>query len=393
MSEMTESLPPEYKNSFQTPNYARQPVEFVRGAGCYLYDRHGNRYLDLLSGIGVNNVGHCHPAVVKAIERQASELIHASNLFWTAPAERLARTLSELSLGGKAFFCNSGAEAVEAAIKIARARAWQAGSPARKIVVVERAFHGRTMGALSATPQEDKQAPFAPLVSGFQTVPRDDADALAAAVDDQTCAVLVEPVQGEGGVHVFADDFLVAAREACNRVDALLMFDEVQCGVGRTGRLWAYQHTPVTPDLMTLAKGLGGGLPVGAVVTAPHCGDVLQPGFHGSTFGGNPVVMAAANAAMEVIAEDDLLAHVRGIGDRLGQRLGEHGVVNGRGLMLAVELAGRQDARQVVARLLAEHRVVANATDERTLRLLPPLVIGDDELDEGCEAISAALGA
>ncbi len=385
-------LPGIYADSAQTSNYARLPVEFVRGEGVYLYNREGDRYLDLLSGIGVNNVGHCHPQVVEAIERQAGQLIHASNLYWTEPAERLARTLSESSLGGKVFFCNSGAEAVEAAIKMARARKWQAGSPARNFVVAERAFHGRTMGALSATPQEDKQAPFSPLLGGFQTVPRDDAAALAVAIDEQTCAVLLEPVQGEGGVHVFSDEFLAAAREACDRVDALLIFDEVQCGMGRTARLWAHQHTPVQPDLMTLAKGLAGGLPVGAVVTAPHCADVLQPGFHGSTFGGNPVVMAAANAVMEIIADDGFLTRVSTAGARLAERLGEFGRVEGRGMMLGVELPGRDDAREVVTRLLADHRVIANATDERTLRLLPPLVIGDDELDAGCEAIVASLG-
>ncbi len=393
MAGPSHSPPEPYAHSAQTSNYARFGVEFVRGESVWLYDRDGERYLDLLAGIGVNNVGHCHPLVVEAIERQSRQLIHASNLFWTEPAERLAGRLAELSLGGKVFFCNSGAEANEAAIKLARARKWQAGSPARNVVVVERAFHGRTMGALSATPQEDKQAPFAPLVSGFRAVPRDDAAALTAAVDDHTCAVLIEPVQGEGGVHVFSDAFLAAAREACDRVDALLVFDEVQCGVGRTGRLWAYEHTPVRPDVMTLAKGLAGGLPVGAVVTASHCSDVLQPGFHGSTFGGNPVVAAAAHAVLDIIADDAFLARVGDVGARFTERLGRHGQVAGRGLMLGIELTGDVDARAVVGGLLYERHVVANATDERTLRVLPPLVIGDDEIDAGAEAISEALGA
>jgi predicted acetylornithine/succinylornithine family transaminase len=386
--------PPEsYAHSAQTPNYARYAVEFVRGEGVWLFDRAGERYLDLLSGLGVNNVGHCHPAVVEAVERQSRQLIHASNLFWTEPAELLAARLSELSLGGKVFLCNSGAEANEAAIKLARARKWQAGSPARNVVVVERAFHGRTMGALSATPQEDKQAPFAPLVGGFAAVPRDDVAALAAVVDDRTCAVLIEPVQGEGGVHVFSDEFLVAARDACDRVDALLVFDEVQCGVGRTGRLWAHEHTPVRPDVMTLAKGLAGGLPIGAVVTAPHCSDALQPGFHGSTFGGNPVVAGAAGAVLDVVADDAFLTRTRAAGARLADLLASHGRVAGRGLMLGVELPAGVDAREVVSRLLYDRRVIVNATDEHTLRLLPPLVIGDAEIDAAAAAIDAALAA
>lgn len=384
-------LPDIYAASAQTSNYARLPVEFVRGEGVHLYDRDGNEYLDMLSGIGVNNVGHCHPQVVAAIERQARQLIHASNLYWTEPAELLARRLAELSFGEKVFLCNSGAEAVEAAIKLARARKFAAGSPARKIVVVERAFHGRTMGALSATPQESKQAPFAPLVSGFETVALDDADALAAAVDEQTCAVLLEPVQGEGGVHVFSDDFLGAAREACDAVDALLIFDEVQCGVGRTGKLWAHEHTPVAPDLMTLAKGLGGGLPIGALVTSAECGDVLQPGFHGSTFGGNPVVAAAAGAVLEIVSDPGLLSGVVTMGELLVQQLGEFGELHARGLMIGLSLPGRDDARDLVRRMLDEHRVIVNATDDSTLRLLPPLVVDRDAVDATVGALAAVL--
>jgi predicted acetylornithine/succinylornithine family transaminase len=393
MNDLPVNLPEPYASSSQTPNYARYPVEFVRGRGVWLYDRDDQRYLDLLAGIGVNNVGHCHPAVVAAIQEQSARLIHTSNLYWTEPAECLAATLSAGSLGGRVFLCNSGAESVEAAIKLARARKWQEGSPARKVVVVERAFHGRTMGALSATPQEDKQAPFAPLVSGFQTVAREDCAALSAAVDEQTCAVLLEPVQGEGGVHAFSDEYLAAAREACDRAGALLIFDEVQCGVGRTGRLWAHQHTPVRPDLMTVAKGLAGGLPVGALVCAPHCSDVLQPGFHGSTFGGNPVVAAAALAVLEIVGDEEFLARARTVGATVAQRLATLGSVEGRGLMIGLTLAGRDDARGLVKRLLNEHHVLANATDDCTLRLLPPLVIGDDELDQGLEAIESVLAA
>ncbi|MGK2878242.1 MAG: aspartate aminotransferase family protein, partial [Solirubrobacterales bacterium] len=250
--------------SAQTGNYARYGVEFVRGSGVHLYDAEGNEYLDFLCGLGVTSLGHCHPAIVQAIERQSRELIHTSNLFWTPPAEELARALTDRSFASNVFFCNSGAEANEAAIKLARAHASASGSPAREIVVLERAFHGRTMGALSATPQEDKQAPFTPLVHGFKTVPNDDAAAMNDAINENTCAVMLEPVQGEGGVFAIPDEVLVAAREGCDAVGALLVFDEVQCGLGRSGSLFAYEQTPVVPDVMTLAKALGGGLPIGA---------------------------------------------------------------------------------------------------------------------------------
>ncbi|MFY9488989.1 MAG: acetylornithine transaminase, partial [Solirubrobacterales bacterium] len=287
-------------NSAQTPNYARYGVEFVRGEGSYLYDTDGEQYLDMLCGIGVNSVGHAHPDVVAAVHAQTSTLMHTSNLFWSEPAERLARTLVDESFGDKVFFCNSGAEANEAALKLARAHAYASGSKAREIVVLEHAFHGRTFGALSATPQEDKQAPFAPLVHGFRTVARDDAAAVAAAINEHTCAVILEPIQGETGVHVIPDDVLVAARHACDEVGALLIFDEVQCGLGRSGSLFAYQQTSVVPDVMTLAKALGGGLPIGAMIAAENCSQTLQPGFHGSTFGGNLVACAAANAVMQI---------------------------------------------------------------------------------------------
>ncbi|MGB1583412.1 MAG: aminotransferase class III-fold pyridoxal phosphate-dependent enzyme, partial [Solirubrobacterales bacterium] len=268
----------------------------------HLFDADGNAYLDMLSGLGVNNLGHCHPAVVAAIERQSRDLLHTSNLYWTQSAERLARELTSRSFADRVFFCNSGAEANEAAIKLARAHASGQGNPAREIVVLERAFHGRTMGALSATPQEDKQAPFAPLVHGFKTAPHDDAAKLNQLVTGDTCAVMIEPIQGEGGVFAIPDEVLVAAREACNAVGALLIFDEVQCGLGRTGSLFAYEQTPVVPDVVTLAKALGGGLPIGATMVAEHCAGALQPGFHGSTFGGNPVTTAAALAALDELS-------------------------------------------------------------------------------------------
>ena len=275
-------------------SYARMPVEFVRGEGARLWDVDGNEYLDFLCGISVTNLGHCHPRVVAAVREQVGRLMHTSNLFYTEPAMRLAGRLSESSLGGKVFFCNSGAEANEAAIKLAR-KARTGGD----IVVVHGAFHGRTYGALSATPQEAKQAPFAPLVPGMRAVPAE-PDALRAAVDERTAAVLLEPIQGESGVHILSAELLGAARGACDEHGAALIFDEVQCGMGRTGTLWAYEQLGVQPDAMTVAKALGGGLPIGALITGERLADVLVPGDHGSTFAGGPVIASAALAALEL---------------------------------------------------------------------------------------------
>jgi acetylornithine/succinyldiaminopimelate/putrescine aminotransferase len=295
--------------------YARHPVEFVRGEGPRLWDSDGNEYLDLLCGIGVTSLGHCHPRVVTAVREQAGRLMHVGNLFYTEPAMRLAERLSQASLGGKVYFGNSGAEAVEAAIKLARKA--RAGGD---IVVLHGAFHGRTYGALSATPQEAKQAPFAPLVPGFRACDPD-PDAIAGAVDEGTAAVLLEPIQGETGVHVLSEQLLAAARAACDAHGAALIFDEIQCGMGRTGTLWAYEQTGVRPDAITSAKALGGGLPIGALVTGERLADVLAPGDHASTFAGGPVVASAALAALEVTDDRALLDHVRELGQELAARL------------------------------------------------------------------------
>jgi acetylornithine/succinyldiaminopimelate/putrescine aminotransferase len=315
-------------------------------------------------------------------------LIHTSNLFWTPPAEELARALTDRSFASNVFFCNSGAEANEAAIKLARAHAYGNGSNAREIVVLERAFHGRTMGALSATPQEDKQAPFTPLVHGFRTVPNDDAAAMSAAVNANTCAVLIEPVQGEGGVFAIPDDVLIAAREACDAVGALLIFDEVQCGLGRSGSLFAYEQTPVVPDVVTLAKALGGGLPIGATLVAEHCAGALQPGYHGSTFGGNPVACAAALVAFDLLADPEFQADANLLGEYLSEKLAAYGTVHGRGLMLGVEIDVEIDAKQVVADLLTEQHVIANATGPSTLRFLPPLIATTEDADGALAAVA-----
>lgn len=388
---MTE-LPDIYGDaSNQTHNYARYPLEFVRGEGVHLYDSDGIEYLDMLSGLGVNSLGHCDPRVVEAINKQSGQLTHSSNLFWTAPAEALARKLTKLSFGSNVFLCNSGAEANEAAIKLARAHAYNSGSSAREIVVLERAFHGRTMGALSATPQEDKQAPFAPLVHGFKTAPNNDATAFAALITGQTCAVMLEPVQGEGGVFSIPDDVLVAAREACDAVGALLIFDEVQCGLSRTGSLFAYEQTPVVPDVMTLAKALGGGLPIGAMVASEYCASALQAGYHGSTFGGNPVACAAALAALEQLSDPALQTHVLDVSNYFRARLAEFGSPQGKGLMVGLELDESIDAKAIVQQLMFDEHVIANATGPSTLRFLPPLIITHEHVDQTVAALRSAL--
>ncbi len=366
--------------------YARFPVEFVRGEGARLWDEQGNEYLDLLCGIGVTNLGHCHPRVVEAVREQAGRLVHVSNLFYTEPAMRLAERLERSSLGGRVFLCNSGAEANEAAIKLAR-KARQGGD----VVVVNGAFHGRTYGALSATPQESKQAPFAPLVPGFRAV-APDPDALREAVDGNTAAVLLEPIQGETGVHVMPEELLLAARAACDEHGAALVFDEVQCGMGRTGTLWAYQQTGVVPDALTSAKALANGLPIGALVTGPRLADVFAPGDHGSTFAGGPVVCAAALATLELTEDPALLRHVAELGARLAgelERLPHVLAVRGRGLMLACELD--IPAPELVRRLLLEQRLVANATGPTTLRLLPPLVLTEADAEDALARLGVAL--
>ena len=360
--------------------YARHPVEFVRGEGTWLWDDRGNEYLDFLTGISVAQLGHCHPAVVQAVCEQAGRLMHVGNLFYTEPGMRLAKRLSDSSLGGKVFLCNSGAEAIECALKLARRH-----RPGGDFVVLQGAFHGRTMGALSATPQEAKQAPFAPLVPGFRTAPRDGP----LPVDERTAAVVMEPIQGESGIHPIEPEVLEAARHACDEFGALLIFDEIQCGMGRTGHLWAWQRASVRPDLMTVSKGLGGGLPVGACVTAPGYADVLQTGDHGSTFAGGPVVGAAANAVLEVVDDQAFLSEVSRKGDRLAAGLREVGLeTRGEGLMLAFVC---EEGPRLAGRLLLEQRLVTNATGPDTVRLLPPLTVTDDEIDEAVRRIAGVL--
>jgi predicted acetylornithine/succinylornithine family transaminase len=369
--------------------YARMPVQFVRGEGTRLWDDEGTEYLDFQTGLAVTSLGHGHPAVVAAIREQAQRLVHVGNLFYTEPGMRLAQRLADGSLGGKVHFANSGTEANEAALKLAR-KARQGGD----VVSVHRGFHGRTYGSLSATPQEAKQAPFAPLVPGFRAV-APTAEAIAATVDERTAAVILEPVQGESGVWVLDDEVLRAARAACDEHGAALIYDEVQCGLGRTGTLWAYEDAGVVPDMITSAKALGGGLPIGALICGPRFADVLKPGDHGSTFAGGPLVCAAALAVLDVVEDPELLARVRTLGARIAGALAElPGVVEvrGRGLMLAVDLAAG-GAPDLVRRALLEQRLVLNATGPATLRLLPPLTIADADVDEALARLRLLLEA
>ena len=372
------------ERDYAIPTYARNPVEFVRGSGCLLWDSDGNEYLDFLAGISVLNVGHCHPRVVEAVRDQVGRLTHVTNLYYTEPALKLSERLSQSSLGGKVYLCNSGAEANEAALKLVRK-----ARPGGKVVVLQDAFHGRTYGALSATPQEAKQAPFAPLVPGFVVVGKDPA-ALTNAVDEHISAVLLEPIQGETGINVLSDELLESARHACDRTGAALVFDEIQTGMGRTGTLWAYEQTGVIPDALTTAKSLGGGLPIGALITGSRLADVLAPGDHGSTFAGGPVACAAALEAIEICSDPALLKRVHSLGARLMSGLAELPyvtTVRGRGLMVAIDV--RVDAPELARRALLKQRLVLNATGPRTVRLEPPLIVTEEQIDDALRRLNS----
>jgi acetylornithine/N-succinyldiaminopimelate aminotransferase len=373
--------------------YRRAAVEFVRGEGALLWDAEGKEYLDFLAGISVCSVGHCHPAVVEAVREQTGRLMHVSNLFYTEPMVRLAERLSQSSLGGRVFLANSGTEANECAIKIARKHAYRRGVRNPEIVSFERDFHGRTYGALSATPKLAENEALGPMLPGFRAVPFDDAGALREAVHKETAAVMIEPIQGESGVYPLSEEALLAAREACDEAGALLIFDEIQTGMGRTGSLWAYQQTPVKPDLLTSAKALGGGLPVGACVAGEALGEVLEAGDHGSTFAGGAVASAAALAVLDLVDDAALLRRVRELGTTMREQLlAADGVVEvrGRGLMLGVGLAEGIDAGAVGADLLRRGLIV-NVPEPGTLRLLPPLTVDSAQIERAVALIGESL--
>jgi predicted acetylornithine/succinylornithine family transaminase len=386
--------------AYHLPTYARKPVMFVRGEGMRLYDDEGREYLDFLAGIGSVNLGHAHPAVAEAVCAQMQRLVHVSNLFHVEHRAALAERLSQLAGGEwKSFLCNSGTEAIEGAIKLARR--WgkaRRGESCFQIVSAERSFHGRTMAALSATGQPSKQEAFSPLLPGFTHVPFNDLDALDRVVTADTCAVLLEPVQGEGGVFPAEPGYLEAVRALCDEREVLLLFDEVQCGCFRTGPAFAWQGYGVRPDVVALAKSLANGLPAGAVMTHGSAAEVFGPGDHGSTFGGGPVIAAAALATLQALEDERLGENAIGAGERLRQALTALGDdtgfiadVRGRGLMVAAQLA-RPNAQAVAAACL-ERGVVVNAIGEHIIRLLPPLVCSDDEIAILIDTLHTVLGA
>lgn len=372
-------------------NYGTPAMTLVRGSGARVWDAEGREYVDLLAGIAVNALGHAHPSIVAAVADQLATLGHTSNLALTPPAVELAERLLTLldpagERDGRVFFCNSGAEANEAAFKLTRR------TGRSRVVVAERSFHGRTMGSLALTAQPAKQDPFRPLPGDVVVVPYGDADALRAAVDDTTAAVFLEPIQGEGGVIPAPAGYLTAAREACNAHGALLVLDEVQTGIGRTGEWFAHQAEGIHPDVVTLAKGLGGGLPIGAMVAFGDAARLLGPGSHGSTFGGNPVSCAAALAVLDVIEREELLARVAYVSDRLraivtATSLVDH--VRGRGLLLGAVL--REPVAGDVEAAARAHGLIVNAVAPDVIRMAPPLVISDSDLDVVAERWPSAV--
>jgi len=377
--------------------YGRGSVLFVRGQGVHLWDADGKRYLDFLSGLAVNGLGHCPPRVVEAICKQAGTLLHTSNLFLTEPQAVLAEKLVAISQMERVFFCNSGAEANEAAIKIARKYGKKDGRTDKfTIITAQRSFHGRTMATITATAQPKYQKPFEPMLTGFRYVPFNDVAALEAAMDDSVCAVLLEPIQGEGGIYPATQDYLNAARKLCDQLGALLMFDEVQCGMARTGSWFAHQNFGVQPDVMSLAKSLGGGLPIGACLARGEAGCTLVPGDHASTFGGNPVVAAAANAVIDTIIDDKLLDNAHKMGllfvQRLRDELAPHITeIRGLGLMIGVEL-NAPVAKQIVSDAL-QAGLVINAVGDTILRLLPPLIITETDIEAAVAVLKHVMKA
>jgi acetylornithine/N-succinyldiaminopimelate aminotransferase len=374
--------------------YGRQPLSIQSGHGVWVRDADGRELIDLVGGIGVNVLGHAHPAVARALSDQAASLIHTSNLYYTAPQVELAERLIATAFAGRVFLCNSGAEANEAAIKLVRKWGRRHRGGATGIVALQGGFHGRTLGALAATAQPRYRAPFEPLPPGF-THAAADLDAITEAVDDSTAAILIEPIQGESGVVPLSDALVAGVRALCDERDLLLVVDEVQTGMGRTGRWWAHQHAGITPDVMTVAKGLGGGVPIGAVLAAARA-DVFEPGDHGSTFGGNPLAAAVACAVLRTIDEEHLVQRAARVGEYLRESLlslRSVGVpvatVRGRGLMLALVLDEPIAAR--AGRAALDSGVIVNAIGDSVLRLLPALTITEDEIDEALRRLRGAF--
>lgn len=369
--------------------YNRFPVVLVKGRGVKVWDSEGKEYLDFLGGVAVNILGHCHPKIVMAIQKQAQRLIHVSNFYHIEPQSKLAKLLIENSFADKVFFCNSGTEANEAAIKLARKYSKESfGEERYEIISAIHSFHGRTLASLTATGQEKFQKGFEPLVPGFKHIPFDDIDALKTAISNQTCAVILEPIQGEGGVRLPSDDYFKNVRQICDENNLLLILDEVQTGMGRTGKLFAHEHYGINPDIMTLAKGLGGGTPIGALLAIEKVSSAFQPGSHASTFGGNPLVCASAIVTLETILEDGyLLDHCRRIGNYFRKQLLKMKVkyshvvvdVRGKGLIIGMEL--KMDGMPFVKACL-EKGILINCTAGNVLRFTPPLIINEEDIDK-----------
>ena len=380
------------------PNYSRLPVAFVRGYGTKLWDTEGKEYLDFLTGIAVCGAGHCHPKLVAAIQHQASMLWHTSNLFHNPLQAELAKRLSELSGGYKCFFCNSGAEANEAALKLARKIGKEKLGGKWEIVAAIDSFHGRTFGALSVTGQPKYHKGFEPLLSGVKFVPFGDAKAIEEAINDQTCAVILEPIQGESGVKVPPDDYLPQVAKICQEHGVLFILDEVQTGMGRTGKLFAFQHYGVQPDIFTLAKSIAGGFPMGAMLAKPEWAELLQPGTHASTFGGNYLACAVALAFLDVLEEENLLENAERMGRYLMQKMRQLDApikeVRGKGLMVALEFT-EPIAPKVKDECLKAEPVglVVNSIGDYILRFLPPLMVTSEEIDQAVEILQCSISA
>jgi len=372
--------------------YARYPVVLVRGKGTRVWDQEGEEYLDFVSGLAVCNLGHCHPRVVKTIQGQAEKLIHVSNFYYIEPQIQLASLLCKHSFADKVFFCNSGAEANEGAFKLARKFGKEkTGKDRYEIITMEGSFHGRTLATLTATGQEKFHKGYEPLMPGFKYVPFNDIGAVKKAIDPKTCAVMVEPIQGEGGVNCPSEGYLKALREICDENKLLLMFDEVQVGMGRTGKLFAYEHEGVEPDILTLAKSLAGGVPIGALLIKKEISDGFKPGDHASTFGGNPLASAAGVAALTAILEEGMLENCRKMGgyflselDKMKNKFPFIKEVRGKGLILGMEL--KMDGSSMVKEMLKK-RVLINCTMGNVLRFLPPLIVTKEEIDRVVAAL------
>ncbi|MHB8844956.1 MAG: acetylornithine transaminase [Nitrospirota bacterium] len=373
--------------------YSRQPLVLVKGRGAKVYDSDGREYLDFVAGVAVNNLGHCHPKVVVALQKQAQRLMHVSNHFHIEPQVNLAKALVKSSFANKVFFCNSGAEAIEAAIKLSRRYSREVLKKDRyEVITCVGSFHGRTYGAVSATAQAKFHQGFEPMVPGFRYVPFNDLTAIESAINEKTCAILVEPVQGEGGVNVPAPGYVKALRKICDRHELLLVLDEIQTGMGRTGRLYAYEHEGVAPDVMALAKGLGSGMPIGALLATDKAAQAFVPGTHGSTFGGNPLACAAGLASLEALLEDNIIVqNVEALGrhfikglETLKSRYSFIKDVRGKGLLIGMELDF--EGKEIVAECLRQGFLI-NCTVNTVLRFMPPLIISEEEIDQLLDAL------